>query len=126
MKRLDGVIMINFWPALLTCSSTAHLSDVVRHILYVSNLIGSEHVGLGSDFDGIPQVPIGLEDVSKYPALLQELLNMGMTPSQIEGIAHGNFLRIFDKTEQVARELRHELPQEAKDPFSFPHLKIIS
>jgi membrane dipeptidase len=67
---------------------------------------GIDHVGLGSDFDGIPTVPDQLEDVSKYPVITQELLNRGYTKEQIIKVLGGNLLRAFRKIEEVARAAR--------------------
>lgn len=106
MKHRDGVVMINFWPALLTCSNTATIEDVADHIMYVVRLIGSEHVGFGADFDGLVELPVGLEDVSKYPYLVASLVNRGLSNQQIAGIIGGNFIRVLQKTEQVANSLR--------------------
>jgi membrane dipeptidase len=63
-----------------------------------------DHVGLGSDFDGIEKVPQGLEDVSCYPAITQELLNRGHSKDDIHQVLGGNLLRAFRRAEQVAKE----------------------
>ena len=57
--------MINFYPQFISCSSHATLNDVADHIDHIARIAGHAHVGLGSDFDGIESVPIGLEDVTK-------------------------------------------------------------
>src|SRR5581483_5933348 len=76
---------------------------VVDHIEHIIQVAGIDHVGLGSDFDGIPTVPDQLEDVSKYPVITQELLNRGYTKEQIIKVLGGNLLRAFRKVEEVAR-----------------------
>jgi len=70
-------------------------------------LAGIDHVGLGSDYDGVGgslNLPDGLKDVSQYPNLLYELLKRGYTESDIEKICSGNFLRVWKKVEEVAEK----------------------
>ena len=78
------------------------IHDVVDHIDHVAKTAGIDHVGLGSDFDGITKVPEQLEDVSTYPAITQELLNRGYQPGDIHKIMSGNILRVMKKAEEVA------------------------
>ena len=83
--------------------STVH--DVVDHIDHIAKLVGVEHVGMGSDYDGVPVVPKQLEDVSTYPVITQGLLDRGYNVQQIKQIMGGNVLRAFRQTEAVAKEL---------------------
>jgi membrane dipeptidase len=76
---------------------------VVDHIEHVIKVAGIDHVGLGSDFDGITAVPEQLEDVSKYPVITQVLLDRGYTAEQIHKVLGGNLLRAFRRAEEVAR-----------------------
>jgi membrane dipeptidase len=78
------------------------IHDVVDHIDHVAKTAGIDHVGLGSDFDGITKVPEQLEDVSTYPAITQELLNRGYKPEDIHKIMSGNILRVMKRAEEVA------------------------
>lgn len=71
------------------------LSDVVDHIDYIVKLVGDDHAGIGSDFDGIGSVPGGLEDVSKYPGITEELLKRGYSKKSIKKILGGNVLRVI-------------------------------
>jgi membrane dipeptidase len=84
----------------------ADVSDVAKNIAHVVQLAGVEHVGLGSDFDGVSQIPAGLEDVSRYPNLVYELLKMGRTEPEIRQICGENFLRVWATVERTARALR--------------------
>jgi membrane dipeptidase len=71
-------------------------------------------VGIGGDFDGVSSLPVGLEDVSKYPALTAELLRRGWTVDEVKGFLGGNLLRVFEKVERVRTRLGAELPIETR------------
>ncbi|MDH4158544.1 MAG: dipeptidase [candidate division Zixibacteria bacterium] len=73
------------------------LTDVVDHILHIANVAGADHVGLGSDYDGIFFPPEGLEDCSKMPNVTRELLSRGCPEEDIVKILGGNFMRVFRK-----------------------------
>jgi len=103
----------------------ATLDDVVAHIDHVVKLAGIDHVGFGSDFDGVGDtLPVGLEDVSKYPALLQKLRDRGFSDEEIAKIAGGNLMRVWRDTEIVARQLgggpAAETPATATDTAETP------
>ena len=108
-----GLIMIAFYPPFVSEGETAQLADVADHIDYVKTLIGVDHVGLGSDFDGIPVVVEGLEDVSKYPVLIAELSRRGWAESELRKLAGENVLRVMREAESVARRLKRESPPSA-------------
>jgi membrane dipeptidase len=80
----------------------AHVSEVADHIDHVVKLVGIDHVGLGSDFDGVDQVPEGLEDVSGYPNLLYELLRRGYSEENLKKICAENYLRVWTQILQAA------------------------
>ncbi|HLV01757.1 MAG TPA: membrane dipeptidase, partial [Acidobacteriota bacterium] len=87
----------------------ADISDVVRHIEHVVNLVGVQHVGIGSDFDGVgDSLPYGLKDVSQYPNLIYELLKKGFTEEEISLILSENTLRVWSEVEAVAKRLQSE------------------
>jgi membrane dipeptidase len=71
------------------------LSKLVDHIDYVVKLVGPNYVALGSDFDGIPAIPLEIKDASGLPAITQELLNRGYKDKDVKKILGGNFLRVF-------------------------------
>lgn len=80
-----------------------HVSKVAEHIDYVVKLVGIDHVGLGSDFDGVGDtLPEGLKDASMYPNLIAELLKLGYSREDIEKICSGNFFRVWEKIMAVA------------------------
>jgi membrane dipeptidase len=81
----------------------ATLSQVADHMDYLRKAIGAAHIGVGSDFDGIPSVPVGLEDVAKFPDLMAELLRRGWSPAEVKEVAGLNVLRVLREAERVAR-----------------------
>lgn len=82
----------------------ARVEDVADHIDHVVKLVGIDHVGFGSDFDGVgPTLPVGLEDVSKYPNLLRVLLERGYSEGDLEKLASGNVFRVWRQVEAHAR-----------------------
>ena len=81
------------------------VNDVADHIEHVIRLAGIDHVGLGSDFDGISNTPVGLEDVSAYPILIEELLRRGYSEEDVRKICGENLLRVWAEVERIAREL---------------------
>jgi membrane dipeptidase len=83
----------------------ADLADVVAHIDHVVDLVGIDHVGFGSDFDGVgDSLPVGLKDVSQYPNLFAALLDAGYSEEDVTKIASGNLLRVWEEVERVAAE----------------------
>lgn len=120
VKEKKGVVMINFSPDFVSCVSRgenelpefdkehATLDQVVHHILYIGEKIGWDFVGLGSDFDGIEATPRGLEDVSKYPDLIAELLRRGVKDGDVKKLVGGNVLRVWREAERVSEELQRE------------------
>jgi membrane dipeptidase len=87
--------------------SLADISDVVDHIDHVVELAGVDHVGFGSDFDGVgPTLPRGLEDVSAFPNLIFELLSRGYSEEEIRKIAGGNLMRVWRAVEAGAAGAR--------------------
>jgi membrane dipeptidase len=85
---------------------TVTLSMVADHIEYIARVAGKDYVGLGSDFDGIPEAPAGLDGVDKYPALLAELARRGWSHDDLVKVSGGNLLRVMREVESVARGLR--------------------
>ena len=78
-------------------------SDVADHIDHIRDVAGIDHIGVGSDFDGLPQMPDGLEDVSKYPALFEELRGRGYADEDLVKIAGQNVLRVMREAERVSQ-----------------------
>ncbi|XP_054245468.1 dipeptidase 1 [Indicator indicator] len=116
-----SLVMINFYNGYVTCSDTAKLADVADHMDYVKKLAGAQFVGFGGDYDGVTGLPTGLEDVSKYPALVAELLARGWTETEVKGALAGNLLRVFKKVEEVKRALQGTAAHET--PIAFEELE---
>jgi membrane dipeptidase len=88
------------WFSALGCP-TAKLEDVIEHILHAVKVAGVEHVGIGSDFDGVPALPEELQTAAGLPRLTARLLERGLPEADIEKILGGNFLRVFGEIEAV-------------------------
>ncbi|MGH7482399.1 MAG: dipeptidase [Longimicrobiales bacterium] len=87
----------------------ASVADVADHIDHIREVAGIDHIGIGSDFDGISSVPIGLEDVSTFPVLFAELLRRGYSEQDLRKIAGLNVLRAMRAMEGVAESMRREI-----------------
>jgi len=94
---------IRAWEARAPHATLAQAADHIEHIRQVA---GIDCVGIGSDFDGITEVPVGLEDVSKFPDLIAELLRRGWTEADVKKVAGLNTLRVMREAERVAVEMR--------------------
>ena len=79
---------------------------IVDHIDHIVKVAGIDSVGIGSDFDGIPGTPSGMEDVSKLPAIRKELQRRGYSPGDIDKILGENFMRVFADVERIAKEMQ--------------------
>ncbi len=121
-----GVVMVNFMSGYVV--PTDQLAEnkrargdhkiVCDHIEHIINVAGIDHVGIGSDYDGVSSLPVGLDDVSYYPNLTQELLNRGYDREQIHKILGGNVLRALAEAEQVATRIQSKTKtQPAADPL---------
>jgi membrane dipeptidase len=96
------------WTAEHPAPPRPGIGEVADHIEHIRRVAGVDHVGYGSDFDGIDCAPQGLEDVSKFPALTAELLRRGWTDADVEKVIGLNLLRVMRQAERVARRLQRE------------------
>lgn len=94
LANKDGVIGINFYPEFIG-KGEASLDAIIDHIDHIISLVGSDHLGLGSDFDGIDKTPADLDDASKIPNLTNSLLKRGYKEEDIRKILGKNFLRVI-------------------------------
>lgn len=92
----------------------ATIADVADHLDHIKRVAGAAHVGIGGDFDGITETVQGLEDVSKYPDLLAELVKRGWTDAELRGLVGENVLRVLARAEGVSVRLRKERPASTK------------
>ena len=130
LRRLPqngGVVMITFVPSFINAENTrwsqipeaqrastpeprTTIDDVIRHIEHVRRVASIDNIGIGSDFDGITSTPVGLEDVSTFPALFAELSRRGWSEGDMRKLAGENVLRAWRQAEVVAARLQRERP----------------
>lgn len=122
VKKRNGLVMVNFAPDFVSCKAgnsstglpdfveeTNTLAHVVKHIMYIGELIGYDHVGIGTDYDGIPTTPKGLDDVSKFPDLIKALLKAGVSKKDAGKVVGRNLLRVWQAADEVAAKLQKEM-----------------
>jgi membrane dipeptidase len=97
-----GVCMVTFVPVFLTAEPTATVADVVAHIEHAREVAGIDHIGIGGDFDGVANLPDGLEHVGRYPVLFQALLDRGWSAEDCAKLAGRNVLRVLAAAEEIA------------------------
>jgi membrane dipeptidase len=106
-----GVIQINFYCTFVKQQADPPtIADVVDHIDHAVKIAGIDHVGIGSDFDGIECAPVGLQSVADFPHLTKALLERGYSHAQIAQLYGGNTLRLMREVEAVARRLQASEP----------------
>ena len=107
LAKNEGVIQICFGSEFIAEKKkypnlVVTVKDVADHIDRVKELVGIDHVGIGSDYDGWRNFPVGLEDTSTYPNLIKELLNRNYTKEEIEKIFGGNLLRVWREVKKFS------------------------
>jgi membrane dipeptidase len=105
-KRLSYLEEVRIEQRLTKDLPVPSYTAIADHIDHAVKVGGVDHVGLGSDFDGIDSAPRGMEDVSKIPALVRELARRGYSEDDLEKILGGNVLRVMRRVEQVARDMQ--------------------
>ncbi|MEX2581892.1 MAG: dipeptidase [Gemmatimonadota bacterium] len=120
-----GVVMVTFVPGFVSREiaewerlpesarsgsrpPAATIDDVILHIEHVREVAGVDHIGIGADYDGINEVPVGLEDVSSYPTLFAELSRRGWSDEELRKLAGENVLRAWSEAERISERLRRE------------------
>jgi len=107
-----GVVMVNFFDCYVGGCGNSTVDDVAKHVDHIKAVSGVDHVGLGSDYDGVPSLPEGLKDVSKFPNLLAALYqDYNWTPEDLGKLTSGNLLRVWTQAEEVANKLQSNLIQ---------------
>ncbi|KAM9366674.1 dipeptidase 1 [Symphorus nematophorus] len=117
LKKNQGLIMVNLHSNFISCRNEANISRVADHFDHIKKVIGAESIGIGGDFDGAVRFPQGLEDVSKYPALIQELLQRNWTENELADVLRRNFLRVFEEVERVRDQMSSTRPSEVQIPI---------
>ncbi|KAM7015724.1 dipeptidase 2 [Tautogolabrus adspersus] len=117
LKKNRGLIMVNLHNNFISCRDDANIFHVADHFDHIKKVIGAESIGIGGDFEGAISFPQGLEDVSKYPALIQELLQRNWTENDLADVLRRNFLRVFEEVERVRDKLSVNLPSEVQIPI---------
>lgn len=97
VANTGGVIGVVFYTSFISTASAANVNidTVIKHIDHIKDLVGIDHVAIGSDYDGGITAPVGLENVSKLQNLTMALLRRGYTPADVRKILGGNYLRVF-------------------------------
>ncbi|GAB0195637.1 dipeptidase 2-like [Grus japonensis] len=102
LKKNKGIIMVTFNADVLACGrKVVNVFTLADHFDHIKKIAGSESIGIGGDYDGVESFPQGLEDVSKYPSLIEELLRRGWNETEVKGVLRDNFLRVFREVENV-------------------------
>jgi membrane dipeptidase len=99
------------WFRTLGCP-TATIENVINHFLHAVEIAGIDHVGVGSDFDGVPALPEGLQTAAALPGITARLLERGLSESDVEKILGGNFMRVFGQIEGARHPERSEGSQD--------------
>lgn len=133
VKKRNSIVMVNISGGFIACRDTGadnglpepvpeenNLAQVVKHIMYIGTLIGFDHVGVGTDLDGIDDAPRGFEDVTKYPDLVHELLKQGVSDDDASKIVGRNILRVWADVEAVAAELQARGEPALEEDFGSP------
>jgi membrane dipeptidase len=103
---IDSAALADSTRVWLRQAPRATLQQVADHVEHIRDVAGVDHVGLGSDFDGISSVPLGLENVSRFPDLIAELLRRGWPEAAVKKVVGQNALRVMREAERVARRLQ--------------------
>ncbi|XP_060924614.1 dipeptidase 1 [Limanda limanda] len=120
LKRVNqtgGIVMVNFYNDYVTCSKTAKLSDVADHFDHIKKVAGAGIIGFGGDYDGVTRLPEGLEDVSKVPNLVAELLRRGWTDEEVKAALGNNLLRVLREVEKVRDSQSGLSPDDVPIPY---------
>jgi membrane dipeptidase len=120
LAKNGGVIMINFYngfintdyakpgmPVPTKTAGTATMDMLMAHFEHAIKVAGIDHVGIGSDFDGVDgKLPAGMEDISKLPTITYELLKRGHSESDVKKVLGENLLRVMTQVEGAAKKLQ--------------------
>ncbi|MBN3317900.1 DPEP2 Dipeptidase, partial [Atractosteus spatula] len=114
VKKQQSLVMVNMYSGFVACGKRGNISIVADHFDHIRKVAGAEVIGIGGDYDGAQMFPVGLEDVSKYPALIEELLRRGWSEEELSGVLRDNFLRVFEEVERIRDASTKDLPGETQ------------
>ncbi|XP_029318649.1 dipeptidase 1 [Cottoperca gobio] len=117
VNETGGIVMVNFYNDYVTCGKTANLSHVTDHFDHIKKVAGAGIVGFGGDYDGVSRLPEGLEDVSKMPKVVAELLRRGWSDEEVKAALGNNLLRVLSKAEKVRDGLKGKSPDDVPIPY---------
>ncbi|KAM8894371.1 dipeptidase 1 [Spinachia spinachia] len=117
VNETQGIVMVNFYNDYVTCSKTAKISDVADHFDHIKTVGGAGIIGFGGDYDGVTRLPEGLEDVSKVPKVVAELLRRGWTDEEVKAALGENLLRVLSQAEKVRDGLNGKTPDDVPIPY---------
>ncbi|KAM9078946.1 LOW QUALITY PROTEIN: dipeptidase 2-like [Megaptera novaeangliae] len=116
LKKNGGIVMVSLSMRVLQCNPLANVPTVADHFDHIRAVIGCKFIGIGGDYDGAGRFPQGLEDVSIYPVLIEELLRRGWSEEELWGVLRGNVRWVFRQVEQVREENEGQSPLEDEFP----------
>ncbi|XP_038548010.1 dipeptidase 1-like [Micropterus salmoides] len=117
VNETGGIVMVNFYNDYVKCDKTASISDVADHFDYIKKVAGVGIIGFGGDYDGVNRLPEGLEDVSKVPKVVAELLRRGWTDEEVKAALGNNLLRVLEEVEGVRDSLKGVSPDDVLIPY---------
>ncbi|KAM6430613.1 dipeptidase 1 isoform 1-T1 [Liasis olivaceus] len=123
VNETRSLVMVNFYNDYVSCSTSATLAQVADHMDYIKRIAGAKSVGIGGDYDGVTRVPLGLEDVSKYPDLIAELLRRKWTEEEVKDALANNLLRVLQEVEKVRDEMAYKGVAPDDTPIAFQELE---
>jgi membrane dipeptidase len=105
LRANGGVILINFYDAYIGTAPVT-VDTILDHIEHAIEVAGIDHVGLGSDFDGVPSLPVGMEDATRLPWITYGLLKRGHSEADVRKVLGGNALRLLADAERIGQQIR--------------------
>jgi membrane dipeptidase len=96
------------------------LSALIDHIDHIAKVAGVDHVGIGSDFDGVDCLPQGMDSVADLPKITEEMMKRGYTAEDMHKILGGNLLRVFAQVEKVAHEIQTQKNSDTREEMKLP------
>jgi membrane dipeptidase len=99
------------------------LSALIDHLDHMIKVAGVDHVGIGSDFDGVPCLPQGIDGPQDLPRITAALLERGYSAADLHKVLGGNLLRVFTDVERVARQIQHENNPDRRPELAVPQSK---